>query len=99
MLSVKATNVTSSTNPPKTFDKVFDMRFLDQVIEPIPSTRWATFINALPPCNTTKIDFSFTLPLGAPAADYSGSITLLFEPVIDYCQTPTPISDPAKLSY
>ncbi len=97
-LSAMASEVVSSTNPPKTFDGVFDMRFLDQVIDPIPSTEWATFMNTLPPCNTTKIDFSFMLPLGAPAADYTGTIYLLFEPVIDYCETPTPITDPPQLT-
>ncbi len=91
-----SSDVVSSTEPPKNFSNVFDMRFLDQIIDPLPSFEWVKFNNMLPPCNTTKIDFSLTLPQGAPASDYTGYILLKFVAFVDPCETPIPISDPVQ---
>ena len=95
VLSAFASDATSNTTPSKKFTDIFDMRFLNQDVM-LPSFEWFTFDNYLPPCNTTKIDFSLHLPQGAPASDYTGYILLKFEGYVLPCEIPTPISDPVQ---
>jgi hypothetical protein len=95
ILSAYASDATSNTTPPKHFTDIFDMRFLNEDVM-LPSFEWFMFSNMLPPCNTTKIDFSLHLPQGAPASDYSGYILLKFEGYVLPCDVPESISDPVQ---
>lgn len=94
-VSAYASDVVSDTNPPKRFTDVFDMRFLDEELL-LPTWNWIAFSNLLWPCNTTKIDFSLHLPPGAPAANYTGYITIQYEAIIVPCDEMYPVSDPVQ---
>lgn len=95
VLSAYASDATSNTTPAKRFTDIFDMRFLNEDVM-LPSFEWFKFSNMLPPCNTTKIDFSLHLPQGAPASEYMGYILLKFEGFVLPCDEPYPISDPVQ---
>ncbi|AIY90547.1 hypothetical protein [Geoglobus acetivorans] len=95
-VSAYASDATSATDPPKKFEDVFDMRFLDEDLM-LPSWEWTKFSNLLWPCNTTKIDFSLHLPNGAPATDYTGYILLEYQAVIVPCEPLDVVSDPVQV--